>query len=652
MATNAASLGASSALVRHDPRPLLVQAIDRCLEGGTWTAVDLEQFAIDIVSMGFRYLARHQRDLRDLDAVGDATETVLMYIDDGLRMLSGHDLDVAATFLASDPKPLITAFQTGWGAWNRLRSATTETVGGIEPIHVGPPGQEIAIDPMPESFVEFGRRGLDEYTDAALLDAWRSDGSIVSRRDRLGAAVAILREQYALLKQLPFAEATRRWDGLLFSDATFDPSAVTGLAFHLGWASTLIRAVERGDFGIVVTTTELSHFLATHLRSDDEGMHVSGKALLTAERVIAPVLAHALGHPSVDAVRRALREAAGWIAVTMKEAARDGIVAQSGGWLVAWGTNTVFLAVSPEEHARALEAIIGPMGQDELVDRFEEAAAPDEREQMLESLDLARLPIGDVARLIEASPRRASHILNEAQVSQRSVRDLEALAIADITDHDAHRQIAGAIVRSSANLIRLSNDAILALVLHLPSTREAFRLLLTRTKMEPERLLRAFRHADDVNVRQEWVTLAAASPAHLTYIIGDIRETPRLVRDVLAPFHHQADLDSLAWIPPSFTVSCFLEIERAARARSRRWRKRALLSERGEPVLLDSDLRWLWPQLPAHQQDAVRAAFRKADGSGKPKRKRAKPAKRSKKTVKRSKRAKKKPVRVHRTTRH
>ncbi|MDP3771126.1 MAG: hypothetical protein Q8R16_02415, partial [bacterium] len=626
--------------------------IDRCLEGGTWTAVDLEQFAIDVVSMGFRYLARHQRDLRDLDAVGNATETVLMYIDDGLRILSGQDLDVAATFLASDPKPLITAFQTGWGAWDRLRSATTETVGGVEPIHVGPPGKEVTLDPVPESFMDFGTRGRDEYTDVALLDAWRSDGSIVSRRDRLGAAVAVLREQYALLKHLPFAEATRRWGNLLFSDATFDPSAVTGLAFHLGWASTLIRAVERGDFGVVVTTAELSHFLATHLRSDGEGMRVLGKTLLTAERVIAPALAHVLGHPVADAVRRALREAAGWIAVTMKEAERDGVVAQSGGWLVAWGTNTVFLAVSPEEHARALEAVVGPMGPDELVERFEGATAPDEREQMLEELDLAHLPIADVIRLIEASSRRAEYILREARLSRRSAHDVEALATADVTDWDAHRHIAGALVRSSAHLTRLSDDAILALSLHLPPTPAALHLLLTKTKMEPERLLRAFRDASDANVRQEWVVLAAVSSEHLTYLIGDVRESTRLERDIVAPFRNRADLSGVVWIPPAFTVRCFLETELAARAGSRRWRKRALLSTSGEPVLLDSDLRWLWTKLPAHQQDAVRTALRRADGSGKSKRERTKPAKRSKKNVKRAKRSKKKPVRVHRTTRH
>lgn len=664
MATNEAQpSAASSALVRHDSRPLLVQAVDRCLDLGTWTIIDLEQFAIDIVNMGFRYLARQQRDLRDLDAVGDATDAVLMYIDDGLRMISGQSLDVAATLLATDPQPLLTAFRTSWGAWDRLRRATAETVGGIEPIHVGPPGKEVALDPVPESFLHFGPRGQDSYGDAALLDAWRSDGSIADRRGQLDTTVARLREQYALLRNLPFSEATRQWSHLLFADATFDPSAITGLAFHLGWASTLIRAVERGTFGIVVTTDELTRFLATRIRSSDAGTRVSGKALLAAERVIAPALSAAVGRPVDDAVRYALREAAGWIVTTMLEAMRDGIASGSNEWLIAWGTNTVFLAVGQARREQALETVIGPMGTDEIVDRFEEAHAPDEREQLLGKLDLASLPIGEVARLLEASPRRAEHILRAAKLSGRSADDLEELATSDITDHDAGRHIAGAIVRSSANLTRLSNDAILALCLHLPPTHDALRLLLTKTRMDPERLLRAFRDADDPNVRQEWVALAMASSEHFTYLIGDVREVPQFAHDMVEPFLQHAGLDGVAWIPPSFTVRCFLEAERAVRAKARRWRKRAFLSERGELVLLDSDLRWLWPQLPPHQQDSVRAAFRKADRLGKrpyakmkpakssKKAKRAKHPKRTKAATKRAKRSKKRPKRSRKSTR-
>lgn len=651
MATHdAQSSAASSALVRHDPRPLLVRAIDRCLELGTWTTIDLDQCAIDIVNMGFRYLDRLQRDRRDLDAVGDATDAVLMYIDDGLRMIADQDLDVAATVLATDPKPFVTAFQTSWSAWSRLRSATSETVGGIEPIHVGPPGKEVALDPVPESFLHFGPKGQDSYGDAALLDAWRSDGSIADRRGQLDAAVALLREQYALLRNLPFSEATRQWKHLLFADATFDPSAITGLAFHLGWASTLIRAVERGTFGIVVTTDELTRFLATRIRSSDAGTRVSGKALLAAERVIAPALSAAIGRPVDDAVRYALREAAGWIVTTMLEAMRDGITSGSNEWLIAWGTNTVFLAVGQARREQALETVIGPMGPDEIVDRFEEARAPDEREQLLGQLDLASLPIGEIARLMEASPRRAEHILRGAKLSGRSANDLEALALADITDRDAGRHIAGAIVRSSANLTRLSNDAILALCLHLPPTQDALRLLLTKTRMDPERLLRAFRDADDPNVRQEWVALAMASSEHFTYLVSDVCEVPRFVHDIIAPFSQRAGMESVVWIPPSFTVACYLEAERAARAKARRWRKRALLSERGELVLLDPDLRWLWPELPPHQQDPVRAAFRKADRLAKRLHAKTKPAKPSKKT-KRAKRTKKKTKRSRQSTR-
>lgn len=638
MATSVARKGTTTqALVLHDPRPFLAQAIDRCLETGTWDIADLEVFTVDVVNMAFRYLKHHQRDIRDLDAVGEAAEIVCMCIDDGLRTLSGNDLERAATLLSANGQPLLRAFQQSWGTWDQLRQQAQVFHGDLRDIRVGAPGHAVALHPIPHRLLAFGSdRGLEDYTDAELLAAWRGGKSVAVARERLRDGIALAERQYALLKLLPFDEVTRNWRELLIADGTLGVGAegtqADGRAYELGWPSALIRAVERGDVGLVVTTNELAHFLAAHCSDDDDGIAVSDGAIATAARVLTPPLSAALGR-SVDAdVRYALDHTANHIAAVHRHTVEEGsFAARSGQWLVEWGVNAVFLAVNRQEHDRAVESIVGPMGQDELVERFEGTVVPltaEEREELLGKMNLATMSVEDLSKVLEASPKRAKIILRCAKLSARSIDDVEALATSDVSLGPARHDVARAILSASDDLSRLSDNAVFALLFNVPPTPAALQSLLRKVRMTPERLLRAFRESDDRNVRQEWVRLAVVSPEHLTYLVGDVREDPRFADDIAEAFRAKstADIDRI-WIPPGATASCFLEAERAVRAGSQRWRKRSLLDERGEPKLLDPDLRWLMEQLPEHQQDAIRKAFQKADRSGERTRTRTKPVK-------------------------
>lgn len=641
MATSAApSATTTQALVLHDPRPFLAQAIDRCLDLGTWDVADLEVFTVDVVNMAFRYLKHQQQDIRDLDAVGEAAEIVCMHIDDGLRALSGNDLDRAAALLSADGQPLSKAFNQSWGTWDQLRQEAKTFHGDLRDILMGPPGHAIALHPIPLNlFLE-----LDGYTDAELLASWRRGKSVAVARERLRNGIALVECQYALLKLLPFNEVTRNWRELLIADGTLGVGAegtqADGRAYELGWSSALIRAVERKDVGLVVTTSELAHFLATHLRTDDEVVHVSEEAEEIAVRVLIPPLSAALGRSADTDIRYALARAADHIAAVHRHTVEEGsFAARSGQWLVEWGVNAVFLAVNWQEHDRAVESIVGPMGQDELVERFEGTVitlTAAEREELLQKMDLEKMPVEDLSRVLEASPKRAEAILRRAKLSERPIDDVEALATSDVSLGPARHDVARAILRASDDLSRLSDDAVFALLLNLPPTPAALQSLLRKARMTPERLLRAFREADDRNVRQEWVRLAVVSPEHLTYLVGDVREDPRFADDIAEAFRGKHGDPDCVWISPGATASCFLEIEQARRRRVRS--HRPFLDERGEPKLLDPDLRWLWAKLPAHQQDAVRKVFRKADRSGERTRTRTKPAK--------------KPARKRRTKRH
>lgn len=674
MATHDAQSGAaSSALVRHDPRPFLVQAIDRCLELGTWTTIDLDQFAIDIVNMGFRYLDRLHRDRRDLDAVGDATEAVLMYIDDGLRMISGQDLDLAAAFLGADEQPLSKAFNQSWRTWDRLQQEARALLDGIREIHIGPPGSGLRIGSLPQTILHFGSdRGTDDYTPDALLATWRSGRSVASLRAQFRDGIALARLQHELLMHLPFDEVQTRCHELLLVEGTFDVAAQVGFGYDVAWASALIRTVMRGDVGLVVTVDELERFLINYLRiewegTEDEHTVVCDEAVNAAVRVLAPSLTAALAEPAasvVEGIRYALNYAVGVILNVVEPAGgaddddEEGgdrgarVAPRSGRWFIEWATRAVFLVVSSEERTRAVEAVVTPMDRDELIARFEgttEEVAATQRVEILRQLDVAVLPIADVVRLLSASSNHAKDIIQRAELTRRTIRELDELACAlpELTSE----VVATAILTAGCDLSRLSDDAVFALLLWLPSTRSVSRMLLHRVHMDPERLLHAFRKADDREQREEWVRLAAASGEHLSYLIGDVRETPRFARDIVEVFRVTSGDSGRTRILPEYTANCFLEAERAVRAKARRWRKRAFLSERGELVLLDPDLRWLWPRLPPHQQDPVRAAFRKADRLAKRPHAKTKPAKPSKKT-KRLTRTKKKPTRARRNTRH
>lgn len=615
---------AARAVVPYDARPFLAQAIDAGLDSGILDPIDVETMTIDLTTMAFRYLANQQQDVRDLDAVGDAAEIVCMYIDDGLRERSGGDLHRAATMLASDGQPLLTAFRQSWGAFDQLRKQAAQLHGDLRNISVGPPGHTVALHPIPPHLLAFGSdRGLEDYADDELLDVWRKGKSVAVARERLRAGIALAVRQYDLLKLLPFGEVTARWRTLLIADGTFGFDAqgaqINGLAYDIGWASTLIRAVTAGDVGLVVTADDLVRFLTDHLRTEEEDGEeysvVSAEALEIAARVLIPPLSSALGRAADDDVRYALAHAGRIIEVTAKRGVEDDIASRTGAWFAQWATNAVFLAVDPAEHTRAVESIIGPMEQGELVERFEGTVVPvsaTEREEMLKQLDVARLPIADVARLVAASPKRAEIILRAAKLSARPPEDIELLATRDPESESSGHCIAWAILSACRDLSNLSDNAVFALLLNLPPTSKALRALIAKARVTPERLLQAFRDAGDHEVRQDWVRLAAVSPEHLVYLIGDIQESPGLARDVADAFQTSIGTPDAVWIPRGTTASCFLEIERVVRAGSRRWRKRALLSERGEPILIDPDLRWLWPKLPAHQQDAVRKAFRKA----------------------------------------
>lgn len=645
MATSAAQADTTRALVLHDPRPFLAQAIDRCLEFGMWDVADLEVFTVDVVNMAFRYRKHQQQDIRDLDAVGEAAEIVCMYIDDGLRTLSGNNLTRAAELLSTDGHALLHAFQRGWGTLDQLRKRAAQFQGDLRNILVGPPGHTIALHPIPHQLLEFGSgRGLKDYTDVELIAAWRRGMSVAVARERFCDGIALVERQYALLQLLPFNEVTRNWRKLLIADGTFSIGAqgaqVSGLAYDMGWSSTFIRAVEHGDVGLVVTTRELARFLARYLESDDEGAFVSEGAIEIAVAVLAPWFTAALGRPADADVRYALEHAARHIEAVDRPSAEedDGaheIVSRSGQWIVEWGVDAVFLAVSRKEHDRAVESIVGPMGQDELVERFEGAVVPlttEERTELLQQMDLATMPVEDLGRVLEASPQHVKTILCRSALAKRPVEDLEAFATSDVSLGLARHHVAEAILRASNDLSCLSDSAVFALLLNLPPTPQALRTLLRKARMTPERLLSTFRGERDSEVRQDWVRLAAASGEHLTYLIGDVFENPRFAADIAEAFRGKCgDLDCV-WIPPGVTADCFLEIEQAARRAAGRAGGRAnrqqgrqpLLDGRGEPKLLDPDLRWLWPKLSTHQQDAVRKAFRKASTTANPRRKPAK----------------------------
>jgi hypothetical protein len=273
------------------------------------------------------------------------------------------------------------------------------------------------------------------------------------------------------------------------------------------------------------------------------------------------------------------------------------------------------IVVTNAERAALLTAEdVAALPQPDLLRRFSETDDRDERLRILDALNLATVSAPVLHELLETAPTYAPEIVSRMDWARRTQEELTALA--DDTPNGARGEVITAIVTRSPHLRDWSASSIVNLL----STAyadgfgdaEFAELLLARWGVTPGE---ATDHFDNVEAEnREWVALLiATSPPHFAHLVSEMRSFPdriHLVERMLAQVPGGTAKDDVLDLHPHHVARCFAWMEARARHGNRKIRARTS----GTPIVVDPDLRLLWPHLAPQHVDAVRTALIAVDG--------------------------------------
>lgn len=587
------------AVVRYDPRPFFVRALDAAI-GARWCdAVEVDRIEMDVVNMAFRYHARMGWDIRDSDTMQTATEIVLMYVDDGLQLLSSGDVDRAAWLVVD--RPLTDFFRASWGEVEANRRALVDIVRASRVV-LGEDVTRVIASAVPRWSVDPDPTELRSYADSDLFKAMREGVPLAQWREHLRAQVARARERQLVFPLLPIDEVRARWASFgetytLLPDEELDVSL-------FGWLGACIRVCTRGDLGVVVRTQDIEQFLRDHV----ERAHGSGggsfaswmKFTIDAALDAFDELLHVRGDARVrDGIRHALEEAIDQLGYIIGNAnARRG--AKSFPIWVNWWRQITFLELTNEERARAIVED-DTLSADEAMERLQHIESHDDRVRLIDTLDIANASAGLLIDLFSNAPDIADEICTRMIWDDLSTSTLCALSESSLPTR-AMRAITQALVTRRRSLRNLPTcivfDCLLAFEDDPENGPALRRRLFMGWRKTPLALLKVFRWAGSNEERAWWVQLALESPEHFAYIVADALPHERsCIASVLGQGGDVPKLD------PQTVVAAFRWMEeRAHQAGSRRARTAKTR------VFIDADVLAIWSHVSPALRDAIREA--------------------------------------------
>lgn len=595
------------AVVRYDPRPFFVRALDAAI-GARWCdAVDVDRIEIDIVNMAFRYHTRMGWDIRDYATVQTATEIVLMYVDDGLRLLSGSDVDRAAWLIVE--RPLTDFFRASWGEVEANRHALAEMMRTSRMVFghdvtrfVGAIIPEVYVNPNPRDI-----RDIRSYSDVHFLEANRSGSSLGHWREHIRMRVVRARERLMTFRLLPMDDVRTRWAKIgegyaLFSDGTFD-------VFLASWLGACIRMCTRGDLGVVVRVQDVEQFLCEHVeraRGDGRFALWMGYTIDAATDALAERLGVRGDAHICEGIRHALEEAMDHL---------GGVITHSGAqrgaknfpvW-VHWWQQVVFLELTDGERAR----VIGEddaISTDEVIMRLRNTASRDDRIRLLDALDFANANSETILDCFCAAPDLAEEICARMDWNALPLSALRAFSAGSLPTH-AMRAITRELVMRRTSLHHLPPDIVFDCLLQFaddPKNGPALRRrLFTGWGETPEALLKVFRDAESNEERAWWVQFALESPEHFAYIVADALPYERTC--IASVLEQGSDVPKL---DPQTVVETFRWMEERVR-QSKRRRTRTVSTS----VFIDADVQAIWSHLSPTLRDAVHTADTEEHGA-------------------------------------
>lgn len=576
---------------RGDARPFLVRAAEAALASGAWTPIDLDIFTSDVVAMAFRFLAREGGDPRDLDAVGRATDLVLLYVDDGLRLLAVDDVARGADLLTEDLHTPVQAFRASWSATEDLRGAM-RAFHDRRTVVIGPRGNGIAVSLTSAELATCA--DVRRVSDAALLTFIQHGERIDMLRTALAHELAVARAGLELAQHLPFASLAACWRRLLIADTALVSVGNIEDFATCAWATAIVRMVMRGDFGITVTPKELADFVHAHILEEPYGLR--GDSLEYATRGIARALDALDAHVDHERLRTVISDAAGALLALHTSIATFGFSPQSGMWMSAWGPpdGLVILEVTSTGYELVIGALSGVLDGDVLIEQFCDAESPRTQATIGESLPWDRMLAEDAVRVLGGTlAANAPFVVGRLLLARVRVDVLEQYLCAE-KRWAVHVELCARVrALGKGACAGLSAAGILALTRGTQRTRDAYRELVDVVAMDERTFFRCFRSSEDARERQEWLVLAMAQPAFFQNVLDDIQTFPPEVAVLEALLRGAA---AHARIPPAFLTALFLA------------RGRVAFTD-GVPQFRDAMRLWLWDRLSDDARRIVQAAL-------------------------------------------